>query len=115
MPHYQPQGKVITCILPKGIATGVMEKLHERGVTRQNFAFARGFDIHDEPQKSGIPKEVEKEILTVICNDEKEADETFQFLYEAAKIGRLGGGLMYMSQLTGAQLYALPDVPMEEA
>lgn len=111
----EPNGKAITCIVPKGKTKPVLEALSEKGVTRFCFAFARGFDIHDPPKKNGMPAEVEKEILTVICKDSAEAEELFDFLYEKAKVNQLGGGLMTMSSLSGATPFLLPDLNNQSA
>lgn len=101
-------GKLITCILPKGGSPAVMEKLHEMGVTRISFAHARGFDIHDEPEKGkSIPKEEEKEIMTVVAKDEAEGEKLFDLIYREAGLDALGGGIMYMTSLSAAMAYSL--------
>ena len=104
-------GKIITCILPKGKGLTVTQALHDKGVTRVNFAFARGFDIHDPAGKSGIPDEVEKEIVTVIAKDEAQGEEIFNLIWDVAEMNHLGGGLMTMAKLSHATAYELPDIP----
>jgi hypothetical protein len=111
----EPQGKVITVILPKGKSPEILEALYDKGVARVAFAYARGFDIHDEENhKTGIPKATEKEIVTVIAKDAVEAEWIFDFIYENGGINELGGGIMYMSSLTGAVPFIMPDLPREE-
>lgn len=103
-----PKGKLITCVLPKGKAKSVMEALNEKGVSRINMAFVRGFDIHDQAAEGKLPDQTEKEVLTVVCESAEEAEELFDYIFEKGEINHLGGGLMYMSQLSGATIYSLP-------
>ena len=111
MKNLESNGRMITCILPKGKALDVLKSLFEKGVTRANFAFARGFDIHDaENPKTGIPDAVEKEIVTVIAKDQQEGEELFNAVYELGNLNHLGGGIMYMSKLHKASAYELPDI-----
>lgn len=103
-------GKIITCILPKGKARPLLEALNQKGITRINFAYARGFDIHDPESKKGLPEYVEKEIVTVVVKNEAEGEEVFDFIFNESGLNRLGGGMMYMSRLSGATAYLLPDL-----
>ncbi|MCB0386159.1 MAG: hypothetical protein KDD43_12265 [Bdellovibrionales bacterium] len=104
------EGRLITCVLPKGKGLPLVEALYEKGITRAHFAFARGFDIHDPPGRKGLPEEVEKDLVTVTCKDIGQADELFSFIYEKAGINRLGGGFMYMTRLSVATPYFLPSM-----
>ncbi|MCB0419857.1 MAG: hypothetical protein KDD61_02625 [Bdellovibrionales bacterium] len=113
--HLIPKGKLITCVLPKGKAKGVMEQLNKIGQTRINLAFVRGFDIHDQAPQGRLPDQVEKEILTVVCSTQEEAEEVFDFVYEKGELDRLGGGLMYMSSIAGTTAYLLPQDVVEAA
>jgi len=45
---------------------------------------------------------------------ESEADAVFEYVYEAANIGRPGGGMVMMERLLGATLYTLPAGLPEE-
>ena len=104
------EGRLITCVLPKGKGLPLVQALYEEGITRAHFAFARGFDIHDPPGRGGIPEEVEKDLVTVPCKDIGQADELFHFIYEKAGINHLGGGFMYMTRLSVATPYFLPSM-----
>ncbi|MCB0391008.1 MAG: hypothetical protein KDD58_06950 [Bdellovibrionales bacterium] len=111
MEKLQHNGKVITCILPKGEALGLLKKLFDKGVTRANFAFARGFDVHDvDNPRTGIPDAVEKEIVTLIADDEHQGEELFDFIFQNGNINRPGGGLIYMSKIQAASIYELPKI-----
>ena len=114
MNNLSQDGRVITVIMPKGAALPLLKALFEKGVTRANFAFARGFDIHDiDNPRTGFPDAEEKEIVSVIAKDATEADELFGFIYDAGELGKLGGGLMYMAKLGKSSGYELPKI--EEA
>ncbi|MCB0342230.1 MAG: hypothetical protein H6626_01850 [Pseudobdellovibrionaceae bacterium] len=102
-------GKLITCVLPVGSAPNVMQKLAEKQITRINFAHARGTDIAGHTGARFLPAEEEKEILTIVATDKNEADNIFAYLYEEV-IDHPGGGFMYMTALTGATAYALPEL-----
>ena len=104
------EGRLITCVLPKGKGLPLVQALADKGITRANFAFARGFDIHDPPGRKGLPEEVEKELVTVTCKDIGQADELFTFIYDKAGINHLGGGFMYMTRLSVATPYFLPSM-----
>ena len=105
------EGRLISCILPKGKGIKLLEALHkEKGVYRASFAFARGYDIHDPIGRKGVPGEVEKEIVKVIAKDERVGEELFDFIYRVAEIGEQGGGTMFMAQLDGCTPFTLPEI-----
>ena len=105
--------KLITCILPKGVALPLLEKLkQERGITRVNVNTARGVGKITPLAYRGLGAESVKEILSVIVPRET-ADELFAYIYEEADINRPHGGLMYMSRLLHATPMTLPDLPDE--
>lgn len=107
------KNKLITCILPKGKALPVIKVLKDHGITRCNFAFARGSDIGDPEWKKGLPREVEKEILTVVARDEEQGEEIFDLVFTTAELNKAGGGFMYMTKLAYAIPYILPEIDEE--
>lgn len=111
----QMGSKLIQCVLPKGKALQLAELLSAKGITRFGFSHARGFDIHDSPQKGGIPEQVEKEMVFIIAGNQSEADDLFRFVYEEANINCLGGGMIFMSSLNAATVFALPQILPKEA
>lgn len=116
MKNLEQQGRIITCILPKGKAHVVLQGLFDRGITRANFAFARGFDIHDiENPKTGIPDAVEKEVVTLIAKNPVEGEELFNLVYELGSINHLGGGIIHMSKIAMASSYELPKIEQSKA
>lgn len=104
------EARLITCVLPKGAGKPVLEALHNRGVTTANLCFARGSSIGDLIEKSGLPLQEEKEILTVAVS-KKDADEIFEFVAETAQVDRPGGGIVYMGELRKSVPFVLPDLP----
>lgn len=110
MKELENHGRLITCILPKGEALNLLKKLSAKGITRANFAFARGFDIQDTDNlRTGFPDAVEKEIVTVLAKDKAEGEAFFDYIFTAGNINRPGGGLMHMSPLRTASPYQLPQ------
>ncbi|MDX1582505.1 MAG: P-II family nitrogen regulator [Thermoanaerobaculia bacterium] len=106
--------KLISCILPPGIAYDVLEALKsEKEITEANVNNARGMG-HLTPlaHRRRIGSETEKEILTVIVPAER-ADELFAFIFERAEIGRPHGGIIFMNDLVRATPFVLPDLPEE--
>ncbi|MBI4178507.1 hypothetical protein HY522_03665 [bacterium] len=104
--------RLITCILPRGSGKPLLEAIHQRGATSGNLYFARGSNIGDPLGKSGIPPQVEKEIVTVLVG-KKEAGEMFDFVIDAGQISRDGGGFVYMGELRKSVPFVLPDMPPE--
>lgn len=106
--------KLITCILPKGIASGVVEKLRsEHNIISANIYNARGVGKITPLAYRGIGAQTEKEILTVEVPEDK-ADDLFEYIYVAADINRPHGGLIYMNKLNKATVFTLPDIPAED-
>ena len=106
--------KIITCILPKGVAVCVIEKLRDTyGLISANIKSARGVGKITPLAYRGVGGQSEKEILTVVVPTES-ADELFEFIYETAEINRPHGGLIYMNALSMATIFTLPELPPEK-
>ena len=102
--------KLITCILPAGVADDVADRLRDEGVIEFGISKARGMG-HLTPRghrKAG--SETEKEILTVVV-PETRADEIFRLLFEVARIDRPHGGIMFMSAVMQSTRFELPEMP----
>lgn len=106
--------KLITCILPKGVAVSTLSAVRERfEVHACNINNARGVGRITPLRKRGIGGQSEKQILNVVVDGER-ADAVFEFIYEHAQVNRPHGGIIYMSVLTAASLFMLPeDLPAE--
>ncbi len=106
--------KLITCILPKGLALPILKKLkHEKGIDRANLNSARGMGKITPLAYRGIGEQAEKDILNVVVN-QSEADDIFYYIYEEADINRPHGGIIYIRQLGASTPFTLPNLPDEE-
>ncbi|HDZ61898.1 MAG TPA: hypothetical protein ENH40_01975 [Nitrospirae bacterium] len=107
--------KLISCILPKGTASGVMQALKSKlGIITANMNFARGEGKLTPHAYRGIGEQTEKEILNVVVS-EAQAEEVFTFIYHEANINRPHGGLIYMHELQHSIPFALPALPEEKS
>lgn len=106
--------KLITCIVPLGIAAGLLHRLREeRGIITAAAGTARGVGRLTPLVHRTAVDATEKEIVNVVVADQ-DADELFAFIHEAAHIDRPHGGIMYQSALQLASPFALPEVPDEQ-
>ena len=105
--------KMITAILPKGNAQKLVEKLvHEHGISRVNVNHARGIGRITPLRHRGIGETTEKEIVTVLIENER-AEEIFEYIFYEADINRPHGGLLYQQPTFAATEFNLPDLPEE--
>ncbi|MDX8407318.1 MAG: hypothetical protein R8L58_02920 [Mariprofundaceae bacterium] len=103
--------RLITCIIPKGKAVRVMEKMKsEFGLLRAHVHLARGTAPNTPKALHGLVEHAEKEILEVIV-EPQEADAMFGFLFESLHISEPYNGIMYMQPLGRATSYVLPEIP----
>ncbi|MFT5896187.1 MAG: hypothetical protein ACI8VW_003070 [bacterium] len=106
--------KLITCILPKGIAAGVSEKLlNEKSIVTGNINNARvsGHITAEAHRKAGF--QTEKEIFRVVVEAER-AEEVFGFIYDHAELHHPHGGIMFQNALRKSTEYVLPEVHSED-
>ena len=105
--------KLITCILPKGKGVSVVRALkNEKALFGANVNSARGTGRMTHWTERRKMTETEKDILTVIVPQQRE-DEIFAYIYEIAGIGEPHGGLMYLTGLSAASAFTLPELPDE--
>ena len=102
--------KVITCVLPKGAGKPLVEAIHNYGVTTANMHFARGSDVGDPIDRSGVPAPIQKEIVTVVV-PKADAEKMFDYVIEHGQINRPGGGVVYTADLRKSVPFVLPDLP----
>jgi hypothetical protein len=106
-----PPQKLITCILPHGIALDVLQRLKDdKGIIEASTNNARGMGKLTPLAHRGLGEQAEKDVLTVIVSA-AEADEIFAYLFDVARINRPHGGLIYMTALGHATPFVLPDLP----
>jgi len=108
------KSKLISAVLPKGIALGVIRKLkEEKNINTANLNYARGTGRLLPVKSRGGVVALEKEILEVVV-DEERSEEIFEYIYEQADMNKPQGGLIYMHPLMQSNEYELPDVSEEE-
>lgn len=107
-----PPQKLITCILPRGVALDVLQRLKdEKGIVEAGVNSARGMGHLTPLAHRGTAEQTEKDILNVIVSA-SEADEIFEYLYFTARMDRPHGGLIYMTGLGYTTPFVLPDLPV---
>ena len=105
--------KLITCILPKGMALPALQAVRERfDVTASNINNARGVGRITPLRERGIADQSEKEILKFLVAQEI-AEEAFEFVYFEARVGRPHGGIIYMAELGRTTQFELPELAEE--
>ena len=106
--------KLITCILPKGVAVPMMRKLKEKkGIVACYINNARGVGQFTHRRVQRLGDVLEKEILNVVIIPER-ADEIFEFIYYEADVNRPHGGFIFLTKLSRVSHFELPDIPEEE-
>ena len=106
--------KLITCILPKGIAAEIVKQLKtEKNIVTANINSARGMGKLTPDAYRGVGEQTEKDILSVVV-EAGEAEDIFSYLFEAADIDHPHGGIIYMTNLYLASRYLLPELPDED-
>lgn len=106
--------KLITCLLPKGVAPRIVKALkEEKGIYKANINSARGLGKITPLAYRGVGEQSEKEILNVVVENPL-AEDIFEFIYHEADINRPHGGMMYQCDLQQATPFVLPELPEEE-
>lgn len=109
--------KLITCVLPDdGSHKVLLEALrHDQQITRAEviscLAMGRLADANVKPGM--LPDTFLARMVRVVV-PEAEADALFEFIYEKARIGRDGGGVLLQNALVTSTLIGLPDDVAEE-
>ena len=106
--------KLITAILPKGIALPILEALKANlQIVSSSIINARGVGGITPLADRGIGAQSEKEVLKVVVDGEQ-ADRAFDFIYEEGQVNKPHGGIVYMARLNRATRFTLPDLPDED-
>lgn len=110
--------KLIYCVIPDdGTDKELLRTLRgQHGVTRANSIYCRGIAVLQAAEARGgkMPEPYLARLVTVVA-EASEADMLFDFIYEQARVGRPGGGLVAMAPLAFATPFALPSDLPEEA
>lgn len=95
---------LITCIVQKGMADGVVKAAQEAGAQGATVYYARGSGIRERLGVLGFAIEVEKEIITIVVSTDQ-LDRVFERMYVAGRIATPGMGIMYATPLEKAATY----------
>ena len=103
-------GKLITCFLPKGKASGIVRALHEdKGVNTANATSGRGQGL---VRSISYGKWAEIEVLHVTVGAEI-AEDIFWYIFDEAGLGLPGGGFIFQSPLLRSTPFELPAIQEE--
>jgi len=109
--------QVITCILPdEGIHRMlILDLLHEKGITRVESTSCRGIAALREARtkKGRLPTSTLVQMINVVVSV-TEAEALFEYIYEKARIGRPGGGMLLLGKPLESTPFTLPESVPEE-
>jgi hypothetical protein len=96
--------KLITCIVPPGAGSDLVRRLEaEHGIVATFTGGARSLGSGADPEDA-----VACEVVNAVVPADR-ADALFEFAWDAAGIGRPGGGFLYQSALYGASPFELRE------
>jgi len=103
--------KLISCVLSDdGTERRLLRWLRDQGITGANSVYCRGHSVLREAKaRRGKLPEPELVRLVTIVVDVDEADALFELIYAQADIHRSGGGILFMTPLTFATPFVLPE------
>lgn len=100
---------LITCIVQRDVADGIITAAREAGVQGATVHFARGTGIRERLGLLGVAVEVEKEVINIVVSSEQ-VERVFEKIYLAGNLDTPGMGIMYITPLEKAATYIPPEV-----
>ena len=95
---------LITCIVQRGVADGIVAAAIEAGAQGATIYHARGSGVRERLGVLGLAVEVEKEVINiVVANDQR--DRVFEKIYFAGQLDTPGMGLVYVTPLEKMATY----------
>jgi len=101
--------KLITCIVQRGKADGVVKAAQAAGAQGATIYYARGVGIQERLGLLGVTVDAEKEVIKMVVSNEQ-AERVFEAAYLAGQLDTPGMGFIHMTTLEKAATYVPPDI-----
>ena len=105
---------LITCIVQKGMADGLIKAAQEAGAQGATVYYARGVGVRERLGVVGFAIEVEKEVITIVVSTDQ-LDRVFERMYAAGRLATPGMGIIYATTLDKAATYVPHEIVEKHA
>ena len=109
---YLTDACLITCILQKDLAEGVLEAAKNCGAQGATISYAIGTGVRERMGLLGMAIDEQKEVIRIIVSKEQ-SELIFETMYLAGQLDKPGKGIMFMSNLDRVATF-IPDEVMNK-